>query len=196
MATRDEQRETPHVVLGVTGSIATFKAVELLRLMQKKGWDISVVMTDGATRFVTPLTFQTLSRNTVGLGLFDEVDGWHPEHIAYADRADVLVIAPCTANVMAKLAQGLADDLLTCTALATKAPLVIAPAMNDNMWAHPATRTNRELLQSRGVTFVEVGSGELACGREGEGRLADLQQIISDVELVLTRARAQRGVSV
>ncbi|MEI6166584.1 MAG: flavoprotein [bacterium] len=196
MATRDEQRETPHIVLGVTGSIAAFKAVELLRLMQKKGWDISVVMTDGATRFVTPLTFQTLSRNTVGLGLFDEVDGWHPEHIAYADRADVLVIAPCTANVMAKLAQGLADDLLTCTALATKAPLVIAPAMNDNMWTHPATRANRELLQSRGVTFVEVGTGELACGREGEGRLADLHKILSDVELVLTRARAQRGVSV
>jgi phosphopantothenoylcysteine synthetase/decarboxylase len=196
MATRDEQREAPHVVLGVTGSIAAFKAVELLRLMQKKGWDVSVVMTDGATRFVTPLTFQTLSRNTVGLGLFDETDGWHPEHIAYADRADVLVIAPCTANVMAKLAQGLADDLLTCTALATRAPLVIAPAMNDNMWAHPATRANRELLQSRGVTFVEVGSGELACGREGEGRLADLQKILSDVELVLTRARAQRGVSV
>ena len=194
MATRDEQGETPHVVLGVTGSIAAFKAVELLRLMQNKGWDVSVVMTDSATRFVTPLTFQTLSRNTVGLGLFDETDGWHPEHIAYADRANLVLIAPCTANVIAKLAQGMADDLLTCTALATQAPIVIAPAMNDNMWAHPATRANVAVLQSRGVTFVEVGSGELACGREGEGRLAALPEILSVVEPVLTRSLSRRGV--
>ncbi|MEI7880212.1 MAG: flavoprotein [bacterium] len=184
MATSDEPRANPRVVLGVTGSIAAFKAVELLRLMQKKGWDVSVVMTEAATRFVTPLTFQTLSRNTVGSGLFDEMDGWHPEHIAYADRADLLLIAPCTANVIAKLAQGLADDLLTCTALATKAPLVIAPAMNDNMWAHPATRANVVLLKSRGVAFVEVASGDLACGREGPGRLADLQDILAVVESV------------
>jgi phosphopantothenoylcysteine synthetase/decarboxylase len=196
MAKREEQGEPHRIVLGVTGSIAAFKAVELMRRMQKKGWAVSVVMTAAATRFVTPLTFQTLSRNTVGLGLFDEVDGWHPEHISYADRADVLVIAPCTANVMAKLAQGFADDMLTCTALATRAPLVIAPAMNDNMWAHPATRANQALLQSRGATFIEVGSGALACGREGDGRLADLSDIISGVEAVLTGALAQRGVSI
>ncbi|MEI8140211.1 MAG: flavoprotein [bacterium] len=195
MATRDEQGLAPRVVLGVTGSIAAFKAVELLRLMQKKGWDVSVVMTDAATRFVTPLTFQTLSRNTVGQGLFDETDGWHPEHIAYADRADVLLIAPCTANVIAKIAYGLADDLLTCTVLATKAPLVIAPAMNDNMWAHPATRANVVTLQARGVAFVEVASGDLACGREGQGRLADLQNILTVVESVLTKSLLKRGVS-
>lgn len=175
--------------MGVTGSIAAFKAAELLRLMQKKGWDVSVVMTESATRFVTPLTFQTLSRNTVGLGLFDEQDGWHPEHISYADRADLLLIAPCTANVMAKIAHGLADDLLTCTALATRAPLVIAPAMNDNMWAHPATQANKALLKSRGVSFVEVASGELACGRQGEGRLADLPSILSAVESVLRQSK-------
>lgn len=194
MATKDEQGATPHIVLGVTGSIAAFKAVELLRLMQKKGWDVSVVMTDAATRFVTPLTFQTLSRNTVGLGLFDEIDGWHPEHIAYADRADLMLVAPCTANVIAKMAHGLADDLLTCTALATKAPLVVAPAMNDNMWAHPATRANVSLMQSRGVTFVEIGSGALACGREGEGRLAELQDILSVVETVLHKSNSKKGV--
>ncbi len=194
MVTSNKQSASPHIVLGVTGSIAVFKAVELLRLMQKKGWTVSVVMTESATRFVTPLTFQTLSRNTVGLGLFDESDGWHPEHIAYADRADLMLVAPCTANVIAKMAHGLADDLLTCTALATKAPLVIAPAMNDNMWAHLATRANVSTLQARGVTFVEVDSGALACGREGEGRLADLQKILSVAELVLSETISKRGV--
>ncbi len=187
MATKNEQGSRPRVVLGVTGSIAAYKAVELLRLMQAKNWDISVVMTESATRFVSALTFQTLSRNTVGLGLFDEMDGWHPEHIAYADRADLLLIAPCTANVIAKLAHGMADDLLTCTALATKAPVVIAPAMNDYMWAHPATCDNVAILQSRGVTFVEVGTGDLACGREGQGRLAELPVILSAVESVLSK---------
>jgi len=193
MSTKNEQGSNPSIVLGVTGSIAAFKAVELLRLMQKKEWDVSVVMTVAATRFVSALTFQTLSKNTVGMGLFDEVDGWHPEHIAYADRADVLLIAPCTANVIAKLAHGLADDLLTCTALATQAPLVIAPAMNDHMWAHPATGANVALLQSRGVTFVEVAKGDLACGRAGEGRLADLPIILSVVESVLSTSVLIRG---
>ena len=173
------------IVLGVSGSIAAYKAGELVRLMMRRGWEVSVIMTRAAEEFVSPLTFQTLSRQPVGTGLFQEKDGWHPEHISYADRADVLVIAPCTANVMAKLASGLADDLLSCTALATRAPLVIAPAMNDNMWAHPATRANRDTLKVRGANFVEVGSGELACGREGEGRLADLNDIMKMVDTVL-----------
>ena len=194
MATRDDQDANPSIVLGVTGSIAAFKAVELLRMIQKKGWDVSVVMTEAATRFVTPLTFQTLSRNPVGLGMFDEIDGWHPEHISYADRADLLLIAPCTANVIAKIAHGLADDLLSCTALATKSPLVIAPAMNDNMWLHPATQANVATLRSRGVTFVEVGTGDLACGREGQGRLADLLHIMSVVESVLNPSLEKKGV--
>jgi phosphopantothenoylcysteine synthetase/decarboxylase len=179
----------PRIVLGVTGSIATYKAAELVRLMMRHGWDVSVIMTRAAEEFVTPLTFQTLSRQPVGTGLFEEKDGWHPEHISYADRADVLVIAPCTANVIAKLAAGQADDLLSCTALATRAPLVIAPAMNDNMWAHPATRANVAVLKSRGVSFVEVGSGELACGREGEGRLAELDVILKTVETALAQYR-------
>lgn len=178
-------------MLGVTGSIAAYKAAELVRGMQRRGWDVSVVMTAGATRFVTPLTFQTLSRNPVGTGLFDEVDGWHPEHISYADRASVLLVAPCTANVLAKLAHGIADDLLTCTALATRAPLVIAPAMNDNMWLHPATQSNVNLLQARGVRFVAVASGELACGREGEGRLAELETIMAEVQLALGEAKVK-----
>lgn len=185
MTTADNTTRHPHVVLGVTGSIAAYKAAELVRLMRKKGWNVSVVMTACAAEFVTPLTFQTLSQNDVGMGLFDEKTRRNPEHIAYADRADVLVVAPCTANVIAKMAHGLADDLLSCTALATRAPVVVAPAMNDNMWAHPATQANVALLKSRGVTFVDVGQGELACGREGQGRLADLPEIMTIVGTVL-----------
>lgn len=174
-------------MLGVTGSIAAYKAAELVRLMQRKGWQVSVIMTASAAEFVTPLTLQTLSRNTVGMGLFEEKDGWHPDHISYADRADLVVIAPCTANVLAKMAHGLADDLLSCTVLATAAPVLVAPAMNDRMWAHPATRANVDLLQSRGVSFVDVASGDLACGREGVGRLADLDVIVSRAEAILQK---------
>ncbi len=178
-------KKTPHIVLGVTGSIAAYKAVELLRQFQRKGWEVSVVMTAGAVRFVTPLTFQTLSRNPVGTGLFDEADGWHPEHISYADRATVLVVAPCTANVIAKMAHGLADDLLTCTVLATRAPVVVAPAMNDNMWTNAATQANVAVLKTRGVRFVDVASGELACGRDGVGRFAEVETIVAVVESII-----------
>lgn len=177
--------KVPHIVLGVTGSIAVYKAAELVRLMARREWEISVIMTRAAEEFVTPLTFQTLSRRPVGRDMFDEKDGWHPTHISFADRADVLLIAPCTANVMAKLAAGIADDLLGCTALATRAPILIAPAMNDNMWNHPATRANVATLKERGVVFADVGAGELACGRMGEGRLAPLETIVLAVETLL-----------
>ena len=180
--------EAPHIVLGVTGSIAAYKAAELVRQMRRRDWAVSVVMTAAAAEFVTPLTFQTLSRNAVGTGLFDEKDGWHPEHIAYADRADVLVIAPCTANVLAKLAHGLADDLLTCTALATRAPLVIAPAMNVKMWEHAATQANVALLKNRGATLAGPAQGDLACGYEGNGRMLEPDQIVSIVADVLSTA--------
>lgn len=185
----------PHIVLGVTGSIAAYKAAELVRLMVKRGWTVSVVMTPSAAEFVTPLTFQTLSQNAVGTGLFDEKDGWHPEHIAYADRADVLVIAPCTANVMAKLAHGLADDLLSCTALATRAPVIVAPAMNVNMWEHPATRANAELLRARGVAFAGPAQGELACGYEGRGRLVEPDEILKAIETALMGVAREKGLT-
>lgn len=186
-------KRTPHVVLGVTGSIAAYKAAELVRLFQKRGWGVSVVMTAAATEFVTPLTFQTLSREPVGLGLFDEKDSWHPEHLSYAEKADALAIAPCTANVIAKLAHGLADDLLTCTALATRAPIVIAPAMNEGMWDHPATRENLRLLRSRGVRVVDPAVGELACGVTGRGRMADPGEVVAAVEDALQSARKAKG---
>lgn len=169
------------IVLGVTGSIAAYKAAELTRLMVKEGWDVRVVMTAGATEFVTPLTFQTLSRNRVGVDMFEPPVEWKPEHVALSEFADAMVIAPATANTIAKLAHGLADNLLTATALACPAPLVVAPAMNDEMFDHPATQENLRILQERGATIVAPGIGELACGSEGRGRMAEPAAIVDAV---------------
>ncbi len=174
--------DNKHIVLGVTGSIAAYKAAELVRLMINKNWEVSVVMTQAATRFVGELTFRTLTRRPVVLDMFQETEAWRPTHIALADWADVLVIAPCTANVMAKLAHGLADDALSATALACQVPLVVAPAMNEKMWVHPATQENVRILKERGAVVVDVEQGELACGYEGRGRLAALDKIIEAVE--------------
>ncbi|MFC1498098.1 flavoprotein [Verrucomicrobiota bacterium] len=170
------------IVLGVTGSIAAYKAAELVRFIKKKGGDVWVVMTRSASEFVSELTFRTLSRNPVAIEMFEEADEWEPEHISLADKADALLIAPCTANVIAKLAHGIADDLLTCTALACTAPLIVAPAMNEKMWKHPATQENIKTLKGRGVTILDVGKGDLACGCEGEGRMTDPEIIISALE--------------
>ncbi|MFZ4395749.1 MAG: flavoprotein [Kiritimatiellia bacterium] len=179
------KKNAPEIVLGVTGSIAAYKAAELARLMVKAGWTVSVIMTKGATRFVGALTFQTLSRRPVSVDMFDEPEEWVPGHISLADRASVMVIAPCTANVTAKLAHGLADDMLTATALACPAPLLVVPAMNERMWVHPATQANVATLQSRGVTILDVGAGELACGCEGRGRMAEPVQIMAAIKQVL-----------
>ena len=161
------------VVLGVTGSIAAYKACELVRLFVKDGADVHVVMTAHAREFVTPLTFQTLSRNPVQCDLFDRPDSWRPEHISLAEAADVMVVAPATANILAKMAHGLADDLLSSLLLATRAPILVAPAMNAGMYAAAATQENLAALRARGVRFVEPATGELACGTVGVGRLAD-----------------------
>jgi phosphopantothenoylcysteine decarboxylase/phosphopantothenate--cysteine ligase len=173
------------ILLGVTGSIAAYKACELTRLLVKEEHEVHVIMTRCAQHFVTPLTFQTLSRNPVAKSMFDEPDEWVPGHISLADKADLLVIAPCTANVIAKLAHGLADDLLTATALATKAPILIAPAMNTGMWEHPATQQNIATLTARGVRIVDAGTGDLACGTTGKGRMAEPRQIAEAVARLL-----------
>ena len=178
-------KSNPHIVLGVTGSIAAYKAAELVRLMIKKDWDVAVIMTRAATRFVGELTFRTLSRQPVVVDMFQETEAWQPAHISLADLADVLVIAPCTANVMAKLAHGLADDALVATALACKAPLIIAPAMNEVMWNHPATRENLQILKSRQAVMVDVGQGDLACGVQGSGRMASLEAVLTAIEKAL-----------
>ena len=172
----------PRVALGVTGSIAAYKACELVRLMVRAGWDVHVIMTAAAQKFVAPLTFQTLSRNPVATDAFSPPAQWEPGHVALAESIHALVIAPCTANCVAKLAHGLADDLLTATALATRAPLVIAPAMNDGMWDNPATQENLAALRKRGVRVVEPGEGELACGSCGKGRMAEPAEIFEQLQ--------------
>ena len=167
------------VVVGVTGSIAAYKACELVRLLVKRGDEVHVVMTEHARAFVTPLTFQTLSRNPVECNLFEDPQDWKPEHISLAAAADLVVVAPATANILAKMAHGIADDLLSSTLLATKAPVVVAPAMNDGMWTNPATQVNVSALVARGVRVVQPGTGELACGTSGTGRMAEPPEILS-----------------
>src|SRR5215468_8929991 len=155
-----------NIVLGVTGSIAAHKAVDVASLLTKQGCDVHVVMTADALRFITSLPFKTLSRHPVVTDLYDEEQGWQPTHIKLADEAKLLLIAPATANIMAKLAHGIADDALTCIALALnpQARLLIAPAMNGKMWLHPATQLNVNVLKGRGVQFIGPDEGLLSCG--------------------------------
>src|SRR5882762_9207730 len=169
--------KTKTVVLGVTGSIAAYKAAELASLLVKQGHDVFVVMTRDAAEFITPLTLQTLSKNPVSTSFFDEKENWRPGHIELADRANLLLIAPATANVIAELAHGLAGHPLAAIALATRAPILMAPAMNGKMWEHAATQANVALLKKRGAEFVGPEAGILACGYEGLGRLSAVADI-------------------
>ena len=185
------------VLVGVTGCIAAYKSCEIVRLLQKAGVRAKVVMTEHATEFVGPTTFRALTREPVAVGLFDDpADPIH--HVSLAQEADCFVIAPCTANVIAKIANGLADDLLTTTALACTCPLVVAPAMNVNMYENPATRYNLGKLHIRGARIVEAGDGYLACGDVGRGRLAEPADIVAAVleELDMRRDLAGRRVMV
>src|SRR5882724_7843149 len=168
-----------NIVLGVTGSIAAHKAADLASLLTRQDCDVHVVMTADAQRFITPLPFKTLSRHAVITDLYDEEEGWKPTHIKLADEAELLLIAPATANIIAKLAHGIADDALTCIALALnpKAKLLLAPAMNGKMWLHAATRQNVATLRSRGVEFIGPEEGMLSCGYEGLGRLWEVEKI-------------------
>ena len=175
------------VVLGVTGSIAAYKSAELVSLLVKQGYDVFVVMTHDAAEFITPLTLQTLSKNPVMTSFFDEKENWRPGHIELADRANLLLIAPTTANIIAELAHGLANHPLAAIALATRAPILIAPAMNGKMWSHPATVENVEILKSRGVEFIGPEEGMLACGYEGIGRLWKIDDIAFRTEFMLAR---------
>ncbi len=169
------------VLLGVTGSIAAYKACELVRLFIKAGDEVTVVMTEEATKFVTPLTFQTLSRNPVYVDQFAPPVSWKPEHISLAESADLVVVAPATANIIAKMRHGLADDLLSATLLATKAPIVVAPAMNMGMWDSPITQENIASLVKRGIKVIEPGDGELACGVKGKGRMMEPEKIFASL---------------
>ena len=174
------------VVLGVTGGIAAYKVVELLRLLTKAGADVHVIMTRSAQEFITPLTFQTLSANPVHTELFNLIAEREIGHISLADRADLFVIAPATANVVGKIAAGIADDMLTTTVMATKAPVLIAPAMNVNMYTNPLYRDNEERLRGYGYLFVPPEKGALACGWEGEGKLAAPESIFEAVAAAMS----------
>ena len=165
------------ILLGVTGSIAAYKAVELVRLFIRNGDAVTVVMTPAATEFVKPLTFQTLSRNPVFVDQFAPVVSWKPEHISLAESADLVLVAPATANTLAKMRYGLADNLLTATLLATRAKIAVAPAMNTGMWESPVTQENIAALKTRGVMVIEPVDGELACGVRGKGRMMDPEKI-------------------
>src|SRR5436190_9173789 len=172
-----------NVVLGVTGSIAAHRAVDIASMLTKEGHNVHVVLTADAQHFITAIPFKTLSRNPVVTGLYDEEEGWKPLHIVLADEADLLLVAPATANILAKMAHGIADDALSCIALAlnTSARLVVAPAMNGKMWQHPATQANVAALKSRRVEFIGPDDGLLSCGYEGIGRLSTPEFIAKQV---------------
>ncbi|MDR3227802.1 MAG: phosphopantothenoylcysteine decarboxylase [Puniceicoccales bacterium] len=170
-----------HIVLGVTGSIAAYKSADIISQLVKLGADVHVVMTREATHFITPLTLQTLSRNPVALDQWAEPRDWQPEHVALADLADLLLVAPATAHTLACFAHGLAPDLLTGIYLATRAPVMLAPAMNGKMLDHPATQANLAALRACGHAVVESGEGDLACGYSGKGRLAPVDEIVGRV---------------
>jgi len=174
------------IVLGVTGGIAAYKAAELVRELVRAGAGVYVVMTKGAQAFITPLTFQTLSGNPVITELFSLVEESEIGHISLADRAEVLVIAPATANIIGKIAGGIADDMLSTIVMATKAPVLLAPAMNVHMWENEVLQENVAKLRSRGYHFVDPEAGELACGYEGKGRLAEVPEIVEEIRAILS----------
>jgi phosphopantothenoylcysteine decarboxylase len=184
---QSELRRPNCVVLGVTGSIAAYKSAELASLLVKQGHDVFVVMTQDAIEFITPLTLQTLSKNPVMTSFYDEKENWRPGHIALADRASLLLIAPATANVIAELAHGFASHPLTAIGLATRAPILLAPAMNGKMWEHAATKQNVATLKSRGVEFIGPEAGMLACGYEGIGRLWKVDDIAFRAEFLMAQ---------
>lgn len=190
------EMKKPCVVLGVTGGIAVYKACELLRLLQKRGIDVFVVMTRNACRFVAPLTFETLSGHPVAVDTFDRPQTWEVEHIALAKRADLFLIAPATANIMGKMACGIADDMLSTTVMATRAPVLVAPAMNTGMWENAAVQQNVKTLRARGVEIVAPVSGHLACGDSGAGKLEDVAVIAERACELLFAKKDMEGLRV
>ena len=190
------ETKKPCIVLGVTGGIAVYKACELLRLLQKRGIDVFVVMTQNACRFVAPLTFETLSGHPVAVDTFDRPQTWEVEHIALAKRADLFLIAPATANIMGKMACGIADDMLSTTVMATRAPVLVAPAMNTGMWENAAVQQNVKTLRARGVEIVAPVSGHLACGDSGAGKLEDVEVIAERACELLFAKKDMEGLRV
>ena len=184
------------IVLGVTGGIAAYKSAELVSRLRHLGAEVHVIMTRNATEFVSPLTFQTLSANQVVTDTFQAPEYWNVEHVALAKLAEVFVIAPATANIIAKMANGIADDMLSTTVLATKAPVLVAPAMNTGMWTAEATKANVKILRERGIRFTGPESGILACGDEGAGRMSEPEAITEEICTILDPKRDLNGLKV
>ena len=177
-------KHSKNILLAISGSIAAYKVLELVRDFVKNGYDIKCILTESAKEFVTVLTLQTLSKNKVYTSMFDN-SKWELDHIELANWADILIVAPATAQTISKLAVGNADDILTCTALSFKKPIIICPAMNENMWLHPATVANCKKIKEYGYIILEPQNGELACGVIGAGRLIDIKEIYNKtVELL------------
>ncbi len=169
------------IVLGVTGSVAIYKACEIVRRLKERGCNVSVVMTQEAQQFVRPVLFQSLSGNRVYAGMFEQPETWEIEHISLAEKADCVLVAPATANVIGKIAGGICDDLLTCVVCATRAPVLICPAMNENMYRNRIVAENCRKLKGLGYSFIEPQKGRLACGKIGVGCLAEVDIIVRDV---------------
>lgn len=179
------------LVLGITGSIAAYKAADLVRLLREDGADVHCILTEAGARFITPLTLKTLSRNPVAGDLWQDHGDWQPPHIALADRADALIVAPATADCLARFAHGLANDELTSLYLAFRRTVILAPAMNGHMWQHPATRENCATLAKRGHHFIGPEEGMLACGYEGTGRLLNLESLREGIRTILAPGQPQ-----
>lgn len=184
------------IVFGVTGGIAAYKSCEAVSRLKKLGATVCVIMTKNATEFVAPMTFETLSNQPCVVDTFARPERWEVEHVSLAKRADLFVIAPATANIMAKLAHGIADDMLSTTCLATRAPMLIAPAMNTGMWENVATQENLKILRARGMHFVGPEGGYLACGDVGAGRMSEPAQIVERCVQLLTAARDMQDLRV
>ena len=174
-----------NIVLGITASIAAYKACDLINALRKKGRDVTCIITRRAQEFITPLSLETLSGNKVYTDMFELPDKREACHISLAEKADLILISPATADIIAKLAAGICDDLLTCTALSSRSPVLIAPAMNDNMYNHGITQRNIRELKKNGYKFIDPIRGHLACGRVGIGHLAELSQIVKRIDKIL-----------
>jgi phosphopantothenoylcysteine decarboxylase/phosphopantothenate--cysteine ligase len=173
------------IIVGVTAGIAAYKACEIVNLLKKDSFDVKVILTKDALEFVTPLTLQTLSGSKVFTGMFELSGEWAPVHTSLADSASLILIAPATANIIGKLAGGICDDLLTCVVCATKAPVLIAPAMNENMYNHKVVRKNISKLKEIGYSFIGPVKGHLACGRDAMGHIAPVPEIIKEVKKII-----------
>ncbi|MHC6179556.1 bifunctional phosphopantothenoylcysteine decarboxylase/phosphopantothenate--cysteine ligase CoaBC [Clostridium sp. JNZ X4-2] len=184
------------VIIGVTGGIAVYKALDVVSRLKKKNFEVNVIMTKSAAEFVTPLSFQTMSQNIVNVDMFQEPRAWEIQHISLAKKADLIAVIPATANIIGKISNGIADDLLTATIMATKAPVIFAPAMNTNMYNNPIVQDNMNKLMKFGYEFIKPAVGRLACGDSGEGKLENTDFIVQVIESMLYEIKDLRGKKV